>query len=197
MTAPADRNTSSATHPPTLHKSQTHMPLPPPNLPNLSLVPTIDQEAELEESVAGLGNTVTPELNLSIESDTKLADNHEAIAIQNQQHLDHSVKTSLPHLYGISNLLQDFRPKATNVEFSSLISTLSQQLTSITLMSDPPLNTITPPICRFGATQDPGPSKSQAHTPSPPRTPTKRLALLPPSPETKKSTKRIKSYSTL
>ena len=173
------------------------MPLPPPNLPNLSLVPTIDQEAELEESVAGLGDTVTPELNLSIESDTKLADNRKAIAIQNQQRLDHFVKTSLPHLYGISNLLQDFRPKATNIEFSSLISTLSQQLTSITLMSDLPSNTITPPICHFGATQDPGPSKSRAHTPSPPRTPTKRLALLPPSPETKKSTKRIKSYSTL
>ena len=81
--------------------------------------------------------TLTLGSNLSIGPSTKLFNNHEAIAIQNQQRLDHFITASLPKLYGISNLLQDFRPSVVNNEFSSLVTTLSQQLASIALGSDP------------------------------------------------------------
>jgi len=199
VTAPASQDTSSPARPPTLHKSRTHVPLPPPNLPEVPLIPTIDQEAELEESVTGFDNTVTPELDPAAGPGTKLANNREAIAIQNQQRLDHFIASSLPNLYGISNLLRDFRPNATNVEFSNLISTLSQQLSLMALASNPSPSAVTPATCVHnpGAAQASDPPQSQARTPSPPQTPTKRPALLPPSPEAKKSTKRIKSYSTL
>ena len=186
---PASQDTSSPTRPPTLCKSHTHVPLPPPNLPEVSLIPTIDQEAELEESVASLDDATTIESTIT-GSSTKLMDNREAIAIQNQQRFNHFVTSSLPNLYGISNLLRDFRPDVINVEFSNLISTLSQQLSSTALASNPPPSSITPATHILT-------NVTQPHTSSPPRTPTKRLALLPPSPEAKKSTKRIKSYSTL
>ncbi|KAF9783906.1 hypothetical protein BJ322DRAFT_1021665 [Thelephora terrestris] len=197
VTAPASRDTLSATCPPTLHKSSTHIPLPPPNHPDISLIPTIDQEAELEESVTALEDPEIPELTPAVESDTTLKDNRNAIEIQNQQRLDHFIKNSLPNLYGISNLLQDFRPKVMDVEFSGLISMLSHQLESMTFTSGPPPSTMVPDAGHQRATQTLDPPKSRMCTPSPPRTPTKRFALLPPSPETKKSTKRIKSYSTL
>ena len=151
---PVSQDTSSPTHPPTLRKSQTHVPLPPPNLPEVLLIPTIDQEAELEESIASLDDTTTIKSTIT-GSSTKLMDNCEAIAIQNQQCFNHFVTSSLPSLYGISNLLWDFRPDVINVEFSNLISTLLQQLPSTALASNPP------------------PSITQPHTSSPPRTPTK------------------------
>ena len=198
--APASQDTMSPTRPPTLYESSTRVPLPPPNLPEVSLIPTMDQEAELEESIANLGDTVDLGSNLSIGPSTKLFNNHEAIAIQNQQRLDHFITASLPKLYGISNLLQDFRPSVVNNEFSSLVTTLSQQLASIALGSDPdpPSSaTLALPIRHLGVAQASNTSRSQANTPSPPQTPAKRFALLPPSPEAKKSTKRIKSYSTL
>ena len=69
----------------------------------------MDQEAKLEESIANLGNTVDLRSNLSVGPSTMLFNNHETITIQNQQHLNHFIMASLPKLYGISNLLQDFR----------------------------------------------------------------------------------------
>ena len=189
VTTPATQDTSSPTRPPTLHKSPAQVPLPPLNLPNVSLAPTIDQEAELEESITNLDSVATIESTPSAGPDTKLTDNRKAITIQNQQRLDQFISSTLPNLYGISNLLQDFRPKTTNTEFSSLISTLSRQLSSAALISDLAPSSVVPATAT--------PSRSEAGTPSLPQTPTKRLALLPPSPEARKSRKRIKSYSTL
>ena len=193
VTAPASQDTLSPSQPPTLHGPSTHVPLPPPNLPEVSLIPMFDQEAELEESVASIHNTVTLESDLTPGAEIKLADNREAIAIQNQQRLDLFIQNSLPNLYGISNLLRDFHLMTRNTEFSNLITTISQQLSSMTFTSDPPPGASTSIRCEHRTNI---PSLMQPRT-SPPRTPTKRLALMPPSPETRKGTKHIKSYSTL
>ena len=61
-----------------------------------------------------------------------------------------------PKTYGISNLLQDFRPNVVNNEFLSLVTMLSQQLASIALGLDPdPPSTATLalPICHLGVAQ--------------------------------------------
>lgn len=129
---------TSPSPPPTFSKPALPTPLPPPTMPDVSLIPTIDQEAKFEEDLAVM-NEHSSDVNGGIANPTDLEKyniNRDAIDCQHRQRLDQLVSSSLPGLHGISNILQDFVPSSINPtlsEFAEVISTILTHLSGITL----------------------------------------------------------------
>jgi len=139
LTEPLAHSFASPTPPPSFSRPPGHTPLPPPTMPDISLVPTIEQEAEIEAELVTLGATDSGPNWGDASDQTTYEINHGAINHQHRQRLDNLISTSLPGLYGISNILQDYSPSETNLlvtEFSQIISTLSMQMDNPTIVPD-------------------------------------------------------------
>jgi hypothetical protein len=141
LTEPLTYPFMSPTPPPSLSLPSGNTPLPPPTMPDVSLVPTIDQEAQIESKLTTIG-AVDSESNWEDAVDQgKYETNRDAIDHQHQQRLDNLISISLPNLHGILNILQDYTPSMASPlisEFSQVISTLSTQIDHTALISEPP-----------------------------------------------------------
>lgn len=129
---------TSPSPPPTFSKPTLSTPLPPPTMPDLLLIPTIDQEAQFEEDLATVNKhslSVNEENTAPVDLE-KYNANRDAIDCQHHQRLNQLISNSLPGLHGISNILQDFTPSSVDPslsEFTEVISTISARLLEIEL----------------------------------------------------------------
>lgn len=144
LTEPSTQPFSSPSPPPSFSQPTIPTPLPPPTMPDMSLIPTIEQEAQLEEDLATINDCKTPsaiEQRQPSPTDLEKYDaNRDAIDHQHNQRLRQLISNLLPGLHGVSNILQDFTPPSTNPslsEFADVVSMISSQLSEVMLTPVP------------------------------------------------------------
>lgn len=116
---------SAQSIPPSLDFIETRQPLPPLNNTSAAALPSIEQEAELEQ---GIQELMVPGITIKrpgSDGDNIPIDNNSAIATQIQLKHAHFISKSLPLLHGMLSLLDDGLPSESTEDLDEFLVTLA------------------------------------------------------------------------